>query len=111
APTSGPGLVVWQGATGVNPNRAKPFVIELFAIRLPEIVVEQPSGTVLTSGLSSVDCGSLPIGGAAQRSFIIRNVGTASLTGLGITITGPNASDFTVTSLPAAPVLAGSSTT
>jgi hypothetical protein len=27
APESGPGTVVWQGATGVNPNRAKPFVI------------------------------------------------------------------------------------
>jgi hypothetical protein len=29
APESGPGTVVWQGATGVNANRAKPFVIEL----------------------------------------------------------------------------------
>jgi hypothetical protein len=29
APESGPGTVVWQGATGVNPNRAKPFVIEV----------------------------------------------------------------------------------
>jgi hypothetical protein len=29
APESGPGTVVWQGATGTNPNRAKPFVIEL----------------------------------------------------------------------------------
>jgi hypothetical protein len=29
APTAGPGLVVWQGATGTNPNRAKPFTIEL----------------------------------------------------------------------------------
>jgi MYXO-CTERM domain-containing protein len=29
APTAGPGIVVWQGATGVNVNRAKPFTIEL----------------------------------------------------------------------------------
>lgn len=29
APTAGPGIVVWQGATGTNPNRAKPFTIEL----------------------------------------------------------------------------------
>lgn len=28
-PTAGPGTVVWQGAAGTNPNRAKPFVIEL----------------------------------------------------------------------------------
>jgi len=28
-PTAGPGTVVWQGATGTNPNRAKPFEMQI----------------------------------------------------------------------------------
>lgn len=29
APTAGPGAVIWQGATGTNPNRFTPLVVEI----------------------------------------------------------------------------------
>lgn len=53
------------------------------------------------------DFGSLPI----TRSFIVQNTGNASLNISVATITGVNASDFTITTAPISPVAAGSSTT
>ena len=35
-PSTGPGTVVWQGATGTNPNRAKPF--EIVPVPEPSVV-------------------------------------------------------------------------
>ena len=48
--------------------------------------------------------GSLTLGTNAARVFVIRNTGNDDLTGLGITIDGANASDFSVTANPTAPV-------
>src|SRR5205823_5739028 len=45
-----------------------------------------------------------------SRTFIIRNDGSANLTGLQITFGGTNASEFTVTSAPTAPVSPGGTT-
>ena len=77
----------------------------------PEIVVEQPSGTGLVDGASSVDYGSVPTDGTAIiKIFTIRNLGTASLTGLSFTVDGANAADFGLSptsSTPLAPNAAG----
>jgi alpha-tubulin suppressor-like RCC1 family protein len=77
----------------------------------PEIVIEQPADTDLTSGASS-DFGVVLAGeGTASLTYTIKNLGFGSLTGLGITFTGANAADFSVTLAPTAPVAANGSTT
>ena len=77
----------------------------------PEIAVEQPAGVNLTDGGSTVDFGYVSPPGDISRTFVIRNTGTEDLTGLGITIDGANADEFTVTVPPTAPVAPGDSTT
>lgn len=77
----------------------------------PEIAVEQPAGTSLTSGTSTVAFGSTLTGASVVRTFTIRNTGAHDLTGLAITIDGDNAPDFEVIEAPVAPVPAGGSTT
>jgi hypothetical protein len=74
--------------------------------------VEQPVGVNLSDGFSSVDFGNNVLGGNSQLTFTILNSGSADLTGLGITINGPHASDFTVVNNPNAPLSGpGGSTT
>lgn len=70
------------------------------------------SGDLSPSATDHTDFGSTPVGGAAiTRVFTIQNTGTAAL-GIGaLTITGANASDFSVVSSPASSVAAGSSAT
>src|SRR4029079_988233 len=70
----------------------------------PEIVVEQPVETDLVDGSASVAFGAVQLGRNVARLFTIRNTGNADLTGLGITINGANAGDFSVTASPTAPV-------
>lgn len=53
------------------------------------------------------DAGTLPV----TRNFIIQNTGTALLNISGVTITGVNAADFSVTGSPSTTVVAGGSTT
>ena len=72
------------------------------------------SGDSTPSALDGTDFGSRNLGGDAQdRTFTIENRGDAALALIGnpsITITGPNAADWTVTSPPASPVAPGGST-
>lgn len=62
----------------------------------PDIAVEQPSGTNLTDGVSTVAYGTVAIGSNAARAFVVRNQGTADLT---ISSIVSNLSDFAVGSL------------
>ena len=88
-----------------------PFDIPLTGSGLaPVIGVEEPAGTSLTSGSSTVDFSSV-VGTAVPLTFTIRNTGTAILTGVGVTITGTNEADFTVTQQPATTVAPSGSTT
>ncbi|MFN0130057.1 MAG: choice-of-anchor D domain-containing protein, partial [Verrucomicrobiales bacterium] len=80
------------------------FYGSIFAPPTPEIAVEQPAGTNLVDGSATVSFGDVLLGNNVARTFTIRNTGDANLTGLGITINGPNASDFRVTANPTAPV-------
>jgi hypothetical protein len=80
------------------------------ALYSPEIVVEQPVGTSLSDGVSTVNFGASLVGTGTNLSVTIRNTGIANLTGLGVTIDGPNAGDFSVIANPAALVLPGGST-
>ena len=79
---------------------------------VPEIAVEQPSGTNLTDGNASIHCGSASVGSAAAAiTFTVRNQGTAALTGLAVTKDGTHAGDFSVGALGATSLSAGASTT
>ena len=78
---------------------------------LPVIAVEQPAGSGLTSGVSTVNFGSSLVGTAVPLTFTVRNTGTASLTGIAVSKDGTNSADYTVTASPAATLAAGASTT
>jgi hypothetical protein len=75
------------------------------------IVVQQPAGTNLVNGASTINFGSVTVGTSTNLTFTITNIGGANLTGLGVTIDGPNAAMFSVTASPIAPVTPGGSTT
>lgn len=75
-----------------------------------EIVVEQPTSTVLVDGSATVNFGSVNTGSSAPLTFTIRNTGASSLTGLAVTQSGTNSGDFTFTNPPAT-LAPGASTT
>ncbi len=68
----------------------------------PEIVVQQPLNVNLADGATRIF--SAPAGTNASITFTIKNTNVGSLTGLGITVDGSDASLFTVTASPTAPV-------
>lgn len=69
-------------------------------------------GDVTPAAGDFTDFGSaVAITGTVMRTFTIQNIGTADLNVGTITISGTNAADFTVSVLPATPVVASGSTT
>jgi 2',3'-cyclic-nucleotide 2'-phosphodiesterase / 3'-nucleotidase / 5'-nucleotidase len=77
----------------------------------PSLAVEQPVGTVLASGTSTIDCGSASVGVAAApaKSFALNNLGAVALTGFHATIDGTNAADFTVSAQPSSSIASNGS--
>ena len=75
-----------------------------------EIAVEQPAGNDLIDGASTVDFGDVVVDDNNSHTFTIRNLGSVNLTGLGITVNGPNSGEFAITATPTAPVAPGGST-
>jgi hypothetical protein len=86
-----------------------PSAATFVMIGFPSIAVELPSGVVVPDGgthrFASV------FGTPLNLNLTIRNRGSVNLTGLTVTKSGTNASDFTITSNPASPVLPSGSTT
>lgn len=77
----------------------------------PEIAVEQPTDNGLVDGTAKRDFGSVKVGKAGTaKTFVIRNTGTAKLTGLEVTKNGANPANFIVTT-PAKTSLAPGKTT
>jgi hypothetical protein len=77
----------------------------------PEITVEQPPGTNLIDGTSSIDCGSFNLGSSSEAFTVtVKNTGADDLTGLAVTKTGTNAGEFTV-SAPGVTTLAPDTST
>jgi len=90
-----------------NDDDENPFDIQLTGTGTlaPDIAVEQPLGTKLAGGSAVVDCGPGAVGIAGKSVvFTIWNSGSADLTGIKLSLTGSNASDFKVTG-PAATTL------
>lgn len=74
-----------------------------------EIAVEQPAGTNLVDGESTVDFGAVDLPATATRTFRIKNIGNAELTGLSAAFLGTHAADFTVQNTIPTSLAAGTS--
>ena len=97
-----------------NDADENPFDIALSGngVAVPEIVVEQPENIGLTDGSATVSFGSVLLGAAGTtKTFVIRNSGTAALSGIAVSIDGANAADFTTTGLDGTSIAAGTSAT
>jgi len=77
----------------------------------PEIVVEEPAGTNLLDGTAALEFGSSDVGTLITKTVTIRNTGTANLTGLAVSRSGLNASEFASGVLGATTLAPGTSTT
>ncbi|MEI6653276.1 MAG: choice-of-anchor D domain-containing protein, partial [Verrucomicrobiota bacterium] len=88
-----------------------PFTLSLTGAAVaPEIAIEQPPGTNINDN-GTRNFGSVVVGATSKLTFIIKNTGDNSLTGLVTTINGTHAADFAVTAAPVPPVGGGGSTT
>jgi alpha-tubulin suppressor-like RCC1 family protein len=61
---------------------------------LPRIVVEQPAGNALADGNSTVSFGPVTLGASLAKTVTLRNTGTATLSGLAVSVDGPDAAEF-----------------
>lgn len=95
-----------------NDTNESPFDINLTGRGLdPEISVEEPATNVLVDAGAARDYGDSNVGIAVQKTFTIKNVGTADLTGLATTFAGTHAVDFSAAAFGSTTVAAGASTT
>ncbi|MBK1883829.1 hypothetical protein JIN85_15535 [Luteolibacter pohnpeiensis] len=97
------GLTISDTAGGQNGSGNFPAVEE------SAISLERPAGTVISND-GGYALGYSMDGAALAVDFIIRNTGTADLSGLAVTIDGTNAADFSITANPASS-LASTATT
>ena len=84
-----------------NVSEDNPFEIELAgtanAMPVPQIAVEQPIRSRLVDGAAKKSFGTVKVGGSGQnRTFVIRNHGTANLTGLRVGKSGTNSRDYRI---------------
>ncbi len=76
------------------------FNIATVAPKVPEIDIQQPVGSSLTDSISKVSFGTVKAGKVgASKQFLVLNSGAAKLSGLVVSKSGKNASDFTITGL------------
>lgn len=80
------------------------FALARFLGDGPAIAVQKSDAFSVFDAISNVTIPGAPPHFSASQTFTVHNTGTANLTGLGITIDGPDSSAFTVTSAPTAPV-------
>jgi hypothetical protein len=85
------------------------FAITGMAISSPEIDLEgNGSGIIdgdLTPGTANnTDFGSVLVGADVSKTFVIKNTGMGNLTVSGVTFSGTNASEFTLTGAPSFPL-------
>lgn len=110
---------VTSWSAGFNPisPTGTPVVVEETATPVPEIKItgnnnEITDGNTFTSFTTHTNFGSVNVSSATlARTYTILNSGAGTLTISGVTITGANSADFTLTSSPASSVASSGSTT
>jgi len=84
-----------------NDSDENPFDIEITGTGVqpvPEISVAQPAGSKLADAASKISFGTAQIGkGSAVKTFVIKNTGSAPLTGIAIGRDGDHKKDFIIT--------------
>lgn len=107
-----------SNAAGINGNQndnsaknsGAAYAFTMATVDAAEIALEDSQGTNLSDGGSRA-FGDVDVGAGASQTFTIKNTGAADLTGLGITIDGADAAQFTITVDPTAPVVGPSGST
>jgi len=103
-----------RGSQGIISYQAKTASFPVFAVRATvitnQIAVAQGS-TSLSDGVGTVSYGNVNVGSSSSKTFTISNTGSTPLSISGLTIDGPNSSNFSVSSSPASTVAPGGNTT
>lgn len=95
-----------------NDSDENPFDVALQGVGgHAEIVVEEPVGVDLTDELAVLDFGAITAGQSAMKTVTIRNTGISPLSQLAITIDGPGAASYSVTSLGTTTIAPGANAT
>jgi hypothetical protein len=76
----------------------------------PRIRVEQPPGSPLIDGVSSVGFGLIARNANNSHTFVIKNTGVSDLTSITANVDGINADQFSITASPAGSLVPGGST-
>lgn len=114
------GLTWTKGATASTVTPANQGTITNISIAwtpgatetVPEIAIEQPVGTNLVDGTSKKSFGTVKVGSkSTAKTFTIKNLGTAKLTGISIVKKGTNPNDFVVSAPGATSLAPGAKTT
>ena len=79
-----------------NDTTKNPFNVTLTGTgQAPQIALQQPAGTALTAGTSTVTLPAAVVGGSpTSLTFTVLNKGTATLSITGLTVDGTNSSEF-----------------
>jgi trimeric autotransporter adhesin len=89
-----------------------PATVSITVLQPPgEIAIEQPVGTGLTDGVSTVNYGAIPVLAGTARTFTVRNVGATDIAISGITKDGTNSADVTIGTISSSTISAGSTAT
>lgn len=95
-----------------NDADENPFDIDLTGESLvPEIAVEQPVGTELVDGVSTIAYGTVSVQASSTKVFTIRNSGLGNLVVSSVSSTGTNAGDFKITQPASKTLVTGATTT
>ncbi len=95
--TGGISVLAGHSVTGLSGGGAFcSFSAVIYALTPPEIGIEQPSGTNLTDGVSTIDYGPVAVGNSAARTVTIRNTGEWPLAIGAISVDGADPSQFIV---------------
>jgi hypothetical protein len=87
-------VIVYNSISFISSNVAK------ITVNAPEIDVQQPVGSALTSGTSKISFGTARVGKAGiSRTFTIKNIGNLNLNGLTVAKAGSHSKEYTVTQL------------
>lgn len=99
--------VTAQDPAGTTMSESVPFALNTTGAHL---VIEEPVGTRLTSGLSTTDFGTVNVGSSAMKTYTLRNTGSAALTISSLMKSGSNSADYAIPALSTT-LAAGASTT
>ncbi|HYF36590.1 MAG TPA: choice-of-anchor D domain-containing protein, partial [Prosthecobacter sp.] len=96
-----------------NDGDENPFDVTLSGTGFaePNITLQQPGGTNLTDGVSTVSYGTATLGVQTTRTFTIVNDGLLTLSGLAAVVEGTHAGDFAVGTPGMASLAPGQTTT